>query len=79
MQGSNGNWSIEKVGTEKVDLPHSPMGSFVKYFFHEHTKYVWAAEKESFSTLNQLLWSHQTCDSILMNIDGLSKEGHSEL
>lgn len=79
VRDSHSNYSIEKVHTVNVNLPNLHIVGKVKYFFHQHTRYVWVNERGSFGTLAQLLWSHKTCDDLVDNLDGLTEEEHSEL
>ncbi|XP_066257174.1 polyamine-transporting ATPase 13A3-like [Euwallacea similis] len=73
------SFTIQKVCKIYVNLPHVEIRGDIKYFFHQHTRYVWIPDRGAFGTLFQLLWSHKTCDNFVDNLDGLTEADHTEM
>ncbi|KAL1509672.1 hypothetical protein ABEB36_004378 [Hypothenemus hampei] len=79
VKDNHGNYTIEKVWTTNVNLLHLNITGNIKYFFYQHTRYVWIPEKSTFGTLSQLIWSHKSCDDLVEDIEGLNEQEYSEL
>ncbi|XP_056634533.1 polyamine-transporting ATPase 13A3-like isoform X1 [Diorhabda sublineata] len=67
---NHGQYKYIKIKTENVSLPNINQ---LRYFFHQHTKYLWDANINAFVTLDQLIPS-KSVDDYLKNTDGLTND-----
>lgn len=65
--------------TINVDINDFGIRRPVKYFCHQHTKYVWIIENQVFCSLGQLIWKYKTCEEFANNNNGLSEENYNEM
>lgn len=63
------NCSFEKIQTAIVKIPNNGPTA-LRFFFHQHTKYVWLEQTQEFGTLDSLIPSN-TVDNYLNNTNGL--------
>ncbi|XP_050298965.1 polyamine-transporting ATPase 13A3-like isoform X3 [Anthonomus grandis grandis] len=79
VQDSHENYSITKILTIEIYLQDILISDTVKYFFHQHTRYVWIPETYSFGTLNELLWAQKSCNEYLDDLEGLTDAEYNKM
>ncbi|CAH1173807.1 unnamed protein product [Phaedon cochleariae] len=73
VSDSDGKYSWKQITYEKITHTARPLFGEFRYFFYQHTKYVWSTEHLVFVTLGDLIPT-LTNDEYLNNTDGLKKE-----
>lgn len=79
VRDNHNNHSLHRVFSVNINLDQLGITGEQKYFFHQHTKYVWISERQSFSTYDQLIWKNITCNDLCTNRSGLTEQHYNEL
>ncbi|KAF7273847.1 hypothetical protein GWI33_013460, partial [Rhynchophorus ferrugineus] len=79
VRDNHNNYSIELVLAIDVDINGFNIKKPIRYFCHQHTKYIWIVENQVFCSLDQLVWDNKTCEEFAKDNNSLNEDNYNEI
>lgn len=73
---NNNAYLFVEINTEEISQNRNaqlPKWTRIRYFYYQHTKYIWDPEKNMFSSIDDIMPA-QTVDDYLDNHEGLEQD-----